>query len=149
MAAALVLGMKLRDSNIELDETLEDFMTNIQPTITKDNCSEILRRAERTSSEVTDSCPSNEDEDRSDEDNSDNDETILATLSDATDDDEDENDGENELDTSARGKGRQVMATPSMVSLGPNRLRLLRERRSGETAMVKVVSISRAKRSMA
>ena len=115
MAVALVLGMKLRDSNIELDETLEEFMGNIQPPITKDNCSEILRRAERTSSDVTDSCPSNEDDERSDQDNSDNDETILATLSDATDDDEDENDDENDLDTSARGKSRQVMTTSSMV----------------------------------
>ena len=109
MAVALVFSMKLRDSNIELDEELEDFMASTQPPITKDNCSEILRRSERTASEITDSAPSNDDdeeEDDDDHDGSDNDQTILATLSDGTDNDDDDEE-DDELDATTRAKGRQ------------------------------------------
>ncbi|CAF4180386.1 unnamed protein product, partial [Rotaria magnacalcarata] len=63
MAISLVFGMKLRDPSIHLDDDLEEFMANVQPPITKENYSEILRRAERTNSEITDSLQSNDDED--------------------------------------------------------------------------------------
>ena len=110
MAVALVFAMKLRDSSIYLDEELEDFIANIQPPITKDNYSEILRRSERTTSEVTDSQTSSDDEadgDDSDGDESENDQTILATLSDETDnDDDDADEDENELDATTHGKSR-------------------------------------------
>lgn len=102
MAVALVFAMKLRDPSIHLDDDLEEFMANIQPPITEDNYSEILRRSERTASEITDSLQSNDEDDN---DESDNDDDILATLSDET---ENEDDEENELDSTIRGKGRQV-----------------------------------------
>jgi hypothetical protein len=110
MAVALVFAMKLRDSNIYLDDELEEFIANIQPPITEENYSEILRRSERTNSEITDSSQSNDaddDEDETNGDQSDGDEAILATLSDETDN-EDDDDDENELDSTIRGKGRQV-----------------------------------------
>jgi heme oxygenase len=106
MAIALVFAMKLRDSNIYLNDDLEEFIANIQPAITEENYSEILRRSERTNSEITDSSQSNDDE--SDENDSDNDETILATLSDGTENEDDDDEEENELDSTTRGKGRQV-----------------------------------------
>ena len=107
MAVALVFAMKLRDPNIYLDDESEEFMATIQPPITKENYSDILRRSERTNSEIPDSSQSDDDE--NDAENSDNDETILATLSDETDNEEDDNDDEDdiELDSTARGKGRQ------------------------------------------
>jgi hypothetical protein len=43
--------MKLRDSQIYLNDDLEEFMANIQPPITEENCSEILRCSECYSSE--------------------------------------------------------------------------------------------------
>ncbi len=43
--------MKLRDSQIYLNDDLEEFMANIQPPITEENCSEILRCLECYSSE--------------------------------------------------------------------------------------------------
>ena len=106
MAVALVFAMRLRDSNIEFDEDLEEFMANVQPPITKENCSEILRRSERTASEITDSAPSNDEDEEDDDDGSENDATILATLSDGTDNDDDEEE-DDELDATTRGKGRQ------------------------------------------
>lgn len=107
MAIALVFAMKLRDPNIHLDDDLEEFMSNIQPAITEENYSEILRRSERTNSEITDSIQSNDDdEDGSDDD--DDDDAILATLSDETDNEDDGNEEENELDSTIRGKSRQV-----------------------------------------
>ena len=109
MAVALVFAMKLRDSNIYLSDDLEEFIANIQPPITEENYSEILRRSERSTSEITDSSQSNDNDDESDGNDSDNDETILATLSDATEnEDDDEEEEENELDSTTRGKGRQV-----------------------------------------
>jgi hypothetical protein len=44
MAVALVFAMKLRDSHIYLNDDLEEFIANIQPPITEENYSEILRR---------------------------------------------------------------------------------------------------------
>jgi heme oxygenase len=107
MAIALVFAMKLRDSNIHLDEDLEDFMSNIQPPITEENYSEILRRSERNVSEMADSSQSNDEEEDENENESDNDDAILATLSDETEN-EDEDEEENELDSTIRGRGRQV-----------------------------------------
>ncbi len=108
MAVALVFAMKLRNSNIHLDDDLEEFMANIQPPITEENYSEILRRSERTSSEITDSLQSNDDEENeSDDNNDDDDEAILATLTDESENEDDEEE-ENELDSTIRGKGRQV-----------------------------------------
>ncbi len=104
MAIALVFAMKLRDPNIHLDDELEDFMANVQPPITEENYSEILRRSERSNSEITDSLPSNDDDD-DEEHESNDDDAILATLSDETDN---EDDDENELDSTIRGKSRQV-----------------------------------------
>ncbi len=43
MAVALVFAMKLRDSRIYLNDDLEAFMTNLQPAVTEENYSEILR----------------------------------------------------------------------------------------------------------
>lgn len=87
--------MKLRDRSIHLDEDLEDFMANVKPPITKENYSEILRRSERTNSEITDSLQSNDDDEDDNEnesnENEDSDEAILATISDDTEN-EDEND---------------------------------------------------------
>jgi len=112
MAVALVFAMKIRDSSIQLDDDLEEFMVNIQPPITEENYSEILRRAERSNSEITDSLQSNDDEDEEDEDEKENesgdDDAVLATLSDETENEDDENDEENELDSTIRGKARQV-----------------------------------------
>lgn len=112
MAVALVFAMKLRDPSIYLDDECEEFMASVQPPITKDNYSDILRRSERTSSDIPDSSHSNDDEgeddDENDANNSDDDETILATLSDASDNEEDEGGvEEDEIDPSTRGKGRQ------------------------------------------
>ena len=84
MAVALVFAMKLRDPNIHLDDDLEEFMTNIQPPITEENYSEILRRSERSNSEITDSAQSNDEDDRNESDGDDDDDAILATLSDET-----------------------------------------------------------------
>jgi hypothetical protein len=100
MAVALVFAMKLRDSNIHLDDDLEEFMANIQPRITEENYSEILRRSERSNSEITD-------DDEENESGEDDDDAILATLSDETEN-EDDNEEENELDLTIRGKSRQV-----------------------------------------
>jgi uncharacterized Zn finger protein len=108
MAVALVFAMKLRDPKIYLDEDLEEFMVNIQPPITEENYSEILRRSERNNSEITDSL-------QSDEDESDDDEAILATLSDETENEDDEE--ENELDSTVRGRGRQVYLCLSLINL--------------------------------
>lgn len=116
MAVALVFAMKLRDPSIMLDDDMEDFISNINPPITEDNYSEILRRSERSSSEIDDSCPTNDgdddDDDEGEEDNgndSDNDQTILATLSDESDVEDDSNDdnGDDELDAAIHGKARQ------------------------------------------
>ncbi|CAF4073803.1 unnamed protein product [Rotaria sp. Silwood2] len=109
MAVSLVFAMKLRDPCIHLDDDLEEFMANIQPPITEENYSEILRRSERTNSEITDSLQYNED---SDDDNNanesdDDDEAILATLSDDTENEDDNDEDENELDSTIRGKSRQ------------------------------------------
>ena len=107
MAIALVFAMKLRDPNIRLDDKLEDFMTSVQPPITEENYSEILRRSERSNSEVTDSLQSNDDDDDDDHENeNDDDDAVLATLSDETENEDEED--ENELDSTIRGKGRQV-----------------------------------------
>ncbi len=103
MAIALVFAMKLREPNIYLDEELEDFMANIQPPITEENYSEILRRSERSNSEITDS--NNDDDDEENE--NDDDDAVLATLSDETEN-EDDDEEENELDSTIRGKSRQV-----------------------------------------
>jgi hypothetical protein len=100
MAIALVFAMKLRDSNIHLDDDLEEFMANIQPPITEDNYSEILRRSERSNSEITDD---DDEENESDDDDA----AILATLTDETEN-EDDDEEENELDSTIRGKSRQV-----------------------------------------
>lgn len=110
MAVALVFAMKLRDRNIHLDEDLEEFMANVQPAITEENYSEILRRAERSNSEVTDSLQSNENEDDDDEEEEEenDDDAILATLSDETENEDDDGGEEDELDSTIRGKGRQV-----------------------------------------
>jgi hypothetical protein len=106
MAVALVFAMKLRDINIQLDDDLEEFMANVQPPITKENCSEILRRSERSNSEITDSLQSNDDDD---DENESDDDAILATISDETENEDDDNDEEeNELDSTIRGKSRQV-----------------------------------------
>ncbi|CAF0720580.1 unnamed protein product [Adineta steineri] len=108
MAVALVFAMKLRDPTIYLDDDLEEFISNIQPPITEENYSEILRRSERTNSEITDSSQSNDDDDDEDENNgneSDDDDAILATISDESEDDDNEDD--DELDSTIRGKGRQ------------------------------------------
>jgi hypothetical protein len=139
MAVALVFAMKLRDSNIHLDDDLEDFMTNIQPPITEENYSEILRRSERNTGELTDSSQSN-DEDDEDENESDNDEAILATLSDETDN-EDDNDEEedNELDSTIRGKSRQV--NRYLFIIIKKLIFFFRGKKSGEIVMVKVVYI--------
>jgi len=111
MAVALVFAMKLRDPNIHLDDDLEEFMANIQPPITEENYSEILRRSERSNSEITDSLQSNDDNDEEENDrkesDDDDDDAILATLSDETEN-EDDDEEENELDSTIRGKGRQV-----------------------------------------
>ncbi len=106
MAVALVFAMKLRDPNIYLDDDLEEFIANIQPPITEENYSEILRRSERTHSEITDSSQSDDDEDENNGNESDGDEAILATLSDETENEDD--DEENELDSTIGGKSRQV-----------------------------------------
>ena len=135
MAVALVFAMKLRDRNIHLDDELEEFMANVQPPITADNCSEILRRSERSNSEVTDSLQSNENEDDEDEEDGDDDDAVLATLSDETEN-EDEDEDENELESTIRGKGRQVYRFSSF-----NRNNLsspCRGRKFGEIVMVKV-----------
>ena len=109
MAVALVFAMKLRDLSIHLDDELEEFIGSVQPPITEENYSEILRRAERTTSEITDSLQSNNDEDEDEGSDDDDDERVLETLSDETDnEDEDGGDDENELDSTLRGKGRQV-----------------------------------------
>ncbi len=101
MAIALVFAMKLRDSNIHLDDDLEEFMANIQPPITEENYSEILRRSERSNSEITD------DDDDEENESDDDDAAILATLTDETEN-EDDDEEENELDSTIRGKSRQV-----------------------------------------
>lgn len=114
MAVALVFAMKLRDRSIHLNDDLEEFMANIQPPITEENYSEILRRSERSNSEITDSLQSkNEDDDDDDDDentknDSDDDDAILATLSDETENEDENDEDENELDSTIRGKGRQV-----------------------------------------
>ena len=104
MAVSLVFAMKLRDSLIYLNDDLEEFMTNIQPPITEENYSEILRRSERNNSEITDSLSSSEiDEEEANINHNDNDdETILETLSNETDDDD-------ELHSPVHGKNRQVL----------------------------------------
>jgi hypothetical protein len=58
MAVALVFAMKLRDSSIYLNDDLEEFMVNVQPPVTEENYSEILRCSERNS---TESAQSNDD----------------------------------------------------------------------------------------
>ncbi|UJR28918.1 hypothetical protein I4U23_010136 [Adineta vaga] len=105
MAVALVFAMKLRDSSIHLDDDLEEFMANIQPPITEDNYSEILRRSERTTSEITDSLQSNDDEDE-EEGTDDDDEAVLATLSDESENEDEDGEDENELDSTLRSKSR-------------------------------------------
>ena len=105
MAVALVFAMKLRDPTIHLNDDLEEFMANIQPPITEENYSEILRRSERSNSEITDSQQSDDDQNES---NDDNDDAILATISDESENEEEDNDEDNELDSTIRGKGRQV-----------------------------------------
>jgi hypothetical protein len=55
MAVALVFAMKLRDPNIYLNDDLEEFIGNIQPPITQENYSEILRCSERNSNEINES----------------------------------------------------------------------------------------------
>ena len=107
MAVALVFAMKLRDRNIHLDEDLEEFMASVQPAITEENYSEILRRSERSNSEITDSIQSNDDDDDDEEQEEDDDDAVLATLSDETENEEDDEE-ENELDSTIRGKSRQV-----------------------------------------
>ena len=108
MAVALVFAMKLRDRNIHLDEDLEEFMASVQPAITEENYSEILRRSERSNSEITDSIQSNDDDDDDEEqEEDDDDDAVLATLSDETENEEDDEE-ENELDSTIRGKSRQV-----------------------------------------
>ncbi|CAF4627766.1 unnamed protein product [Rotaria sp. Silwood1] len=113
MAVSLVFAMKLRDPCIHLDDDLEEFMANIQPPITEENYSEILRRSERTNSEITDSLQSNDDNDHDDEEinanesDDDDNEAILATLSDETENEDDNDEDENELDSTIRGKSRQ------------------------------------------
>ncbi|CAF2157926.1 unnamed protein product [Rotaria magnacalcarata] len=110
MAISLVFGMKLRDPSIHLDDDLEEFMANVQPPITKENYSEILRRAERTNSEITDSLQSNDDEDDEETNGNgsgDDDDAILATLSDETDNEDDNDEDDNELDSTIRSKRRQ------------------------------------------
>jgi hypothetical protein len=52
MAVALVFAMKLRDSHIYLNDDLEEFIANIQPPITEENYSEILRCSERSTNEI-------------------------------------------------------------------------------------------------
>ncbi|UJR20716.1 hypothetical protein I4U23_023838 [Adineta vaga] len=52
MAIALVFAMKLRDSNIHLNDDLETFMINIQPPINEENYSDILRCSERCANEL-------------------------------------------------------------------------------------------------
>lgn len=52
MAVALIFAMKLRDSQIILNDDLEEFMRNIHPPITEDNYSDILRCTERMSNMV-------------------------------------------------------------------------------------------------
>jgi hypothetical protein len=54
MAVALVFAMKLRDPQIHLNDDLEEFMANIQPPITEENYSEILRCSELIESENED-----------------------------------------------------------------------------------------------
>ena len=110
MAVALVFAMKLRDPTIYLDDDLEEFISNIQPPITEENYSEILRRSERTNSEITDSSQSNDDDDDDDEhnENESDDDAILATISDESENEDDDNEEDNELDSTIRGKGRQV-----------------------------------------
>ena len=107
MAIALVFAMKLREPNIHLDDELEDFMANVQPPINEENYSEIVRRSERSASEITDSSQSNDDDDEAEEHENDDDDAVLATLSDETENEDDDED-ENELDSTIRGKGRQV-----------------------------------------
>jgi len=46
MAVALVFAMKLRNRDIYLNDDLEEFLANIQPPITEENYSEILRCSE-------------------------------------------------------------------------------------------------------
>ncbi|CAF2600649.1 unnamed protein product [Rotaria sp. Silwood2] len=60
MAVALVFAMKLRDSHIYLNDDLEEFMANIQPPITEENYSEILRCSERCFNEITNLMESDE-----------------------------------------------------------------------------------------
>jgi hypothetical protein len=55
MAVALVFAMKLRDSHIYLNDDLEEFIANIQPPITEENYSEILRCSERSTNEIIES----------------------------------------------------------------------------------------------
>ena len=107
MAIALVFAMKLRDPNTHLDDELEDFMANVQPPINEENYSEIVRRSERSTSEITDSLQSNDDDDDDVEERENDDDAVLATLSDETENEDDDED-ENELDSTIRGKGRQV-----------------------------------------
>lgn len=145
MAVALVFAMKLRDRNIHLDDDLEEFMSSVQPAITADNYSEILRRAERSNSEITDSLQSNEDDDDEDEENDEDDDAVLATLSDETEN-EDEDEDENELESTIRGKGRQVC---KFSSFDRNHLSLPgRGRKFGEIAMAKVDCIWHVKKKM-
>ena len=47
MAVALIFAMKLRHSEIILNDDLEEFMRNIHPPITEDNYGDILRCTER------------------------------------------------------------------------------------------------------
>ncbi|CAF0740183.1 unnamed protein product [Adineta steineri] len=132
MAVALVFAMKLRDPTIYLDEDLEEFISNIQPPITKENYSEILRRSERTNSEITDSSQSNDDDDDDEDENngneSDDDDAILATISDESEDDDNEDD--DELDSTIRGKGRQRKKI-SRNCYGESRLHLACKEKSG------------------
>ncbi|CAF0877805.1 unnamed protein product [Rotaria sp. Silwood1] len=60
MTVALVFAMKLRDSHICLNDDLEEFMANIQPPITEENYSEILRCSEHCSNEITNLTESDE-----------------------------------------------------------------------------------------
>jgi hypothetical protein len=53
MATALVFAMKLHDLHIYLNDDLEEFIANIQPPITEENYSEILRCSESNSNEIT------------------------------------------------------------------------------------------------
>ncbi|CAF0957106.1 unnamed protein product [Rotaria sordida] len=82
MAVALVFAMKLRNSHIYLNDDLEEFIANIQPPITEENYSEILRCSECYFNEITNLIESHENLTDNDDDNDEENHEIIQNRKD-------------------------------------------------------------------